>query len=42
MVFRVKEASMLESVKPGDKVRFKAEMVRGAYTVTELAAAKAP
>ena len=42
MVFRVKDASMLERVKPGDKVRFKAEKVQGAYTVTELAAAKAP
>ena len=40
MVFRVKEASMLDSLKVGDKVRFKADKVQGAYTVTEIAPAK--
>ena len=37
MVFRVKDPAMLEQVKTGDKVRFKAERIQGAYTVTELA-----
>ena len=39
MVFRVKDAAMLEKVKTGDKVRFKAEKIQGAYTVTEVAPA---
>src|SRR5687768_10093845 len=39
MVSRVKEPAMLEKVKAGDKVRFKAEKVQGAYTVVELALA---
>jgi Cu(I)/Ag(I) efflux system periplasmic protein CusF len=37
MVFRVKDAAMLDQVKAGDKVRFKAEKIQGAYTVTEVA-----
>ena len=36
MVFQVKDPSMLESVKAGDKVRFVADKVGGAYTVTHL------
>ena len=40
MVFRVKDAAMLDKVKTGDKVKFKAEKVQGDYTVTELAPAK--
>ena len=40
MVFRVREPAMLDKVKAGDKVRFKAEKVQGSYTVTELAPAK--
>ena len=36
MVFRVKEPAMLEQLKAGDAIRFKAEMVGGNYTVTEL------
>ena len=36
MVFQVKDTSMLESVKAGDKVRFAADKVGGAYTVTHL------
>ena len=36
MVFRVKEAAMLDKVKAGDKVRFKAEMIEGAVTLTEV------
>ena len=36
MVFHVEDRTMLDKVKSGDKVRFKAEKVRGSYTVTEL------
>lgn len=40
MVFQVKEPAMLEMVKPGDKVRFTAEKVNGAITITAIEAAK--
>lgn len=40
MVFRVKDAAMLDQVKAGDNIRFKADKVDGAYTVTEYQAAK--
>jgi len=40
MVFQVKEAQMLEQVKPGDKVRFEAQKLGGAFTVTRIEAAK--
>lgn len=40
MVFRVKDKAMLEKVAAGDKVRFVAEKVEGALTVTALEAAK--
>lgn len=36
MVFRVQDASMLDRVKPNDKVRFLAGQVNGALTVTRL------
>jgi len=36
MVFRVKDKAMLEQVATGDKVRFSAERVDGALTVTAL------
>jgi Cu(I)/Ag(I) efflux system protein CusF len=36
MVFRVQEAGMLDQVKPGDNVRFLAETMNGALTVTKL------
>ena len=36
MVFRVKDPAMLDQVKAGDKVRFRAEKVGGQYTLTEL------
>ena len=36
MVFRVKNASMLDQVKVGDKIRFVAERANGALTVTEI------
>jgi Cu/Ag efflux protein CusF len=40
MVFQVKDAQMLEQVKPGDKVRFEAQKLGGAFTVTRIEAAK--
>lgn len=40
MVFRVKDAAMLDQVKVGDSIRFKADKVEGAYTVTEYQAAR--
>lgn len=40
MVFRVKDASMLDRLKPGDKIRFAADQVDGAYTVTQIEATK--
>jgi Cu/Ag efflux protein CusF len=36
MVFQVADGAMLDRVKPGDKVRFKAERIGGAYTVTVI------
>jgi Cu/Ag efflux protein CusF len=40
MVFRVKEPAMLKEVKPGDKIKFEADRVNGAITVTEMKLAK--
>jgi Cu(I)/Ag(I) efflux system protein CusF len=40
MVFQVKDPAMLEQVRPGDKVKFTAEKLGGAYTVTRIEAAK--
>ena len=40
MVFQVKDSSLLESFKQGDKVMFKAEKANGALTVTEIMPAK--
>jgi Cu(I)/Ag(I) efflux system periplasmic protein CusF len=40
MVFRVTDPKMLEGLKAGDKIRFKAAKVGGQYTVTELDLAK--
>ena len=40
MVFQVKDPAMLEQVKAGDKVKFQAEKVGGAYTITKLELAK--
>ncbi len=36
MVFKVKDAALLQKVKPGDKVKFTADKVNGAYTVMSL------
>jgi len=40
MVFQVKDAAMLDRVKPGDKIKFSAEKLGGAYTVTKIEPAK--
>jgi len=40
MVFRVKDPSMLDKVKAGDKVKFKAEGSGGALTISEIEPAK--
>lgn len=40
MVFRVKDASWLAKLQPGDKVRFAAEKQDGQFTVTTLQASK--
>lgn len=36
MVFRAGDPAMLDRVKAGDKVRFKADRIGGALTVTEI------
>jgi Cu(I)/Ag(I) efflux system protein CusF len=36
MVFRVKEPAMLDQVKAGDKVKFQAEKIGGAFTLTKI------
>lgn len=36
MVFRVKEAAMLDKIKVGDKVNFAADKIGGALTVTQI------
>jgi Cu/Ag efflux protein CusF len=36
LVFHVSDRAMLESVQPGDKVRFFAEKIDGQYTITSL------
>ena len=40
MVFQVKDPAMLNQVKAGDKVKFQAEKVGGAFTVTKIEPAK--
>ncbi|ODU57079.1 MAG: copper-binding protein [Comamonadaceae bacterium SCN 68-20] len=40
MVFTVKDKAMLQGVKPGDKVKFKAANADGKLTVTDMAPAK--
>jgi len=40
MLFQVKDPAMLDMVKPGDKVKFKAEKAGGAIVVTEIQVAK--
>ena len=38
MVFRVKDPAMLDAVRVGDKVRFTADKIQGALTITEISA----
>jgi len=40
MVFQVKDTAMLEKVKAGDKVKFTADKVNGAFTVLSIEIAK--
>lgn len=40
MVFRVKDPAMLDQLKAGDNIRFKAEKIGGNYTVTEYQSVK--
>ena len=40
MVFQVKDAAMLDMLKAGDKVMFKAEKANGALVVTEIQTVK--
>jgi Cu(I)/Ag(I) efflux system protein CusF len=36
MVFQVKDPAMLDQVKVGDKIKFDAEKVGGAFRVTKI------
>lgn len=40
MVFQVRDPALLDRVKAGDKIRFKAEMASGALIVTDIQPAK--
>jgi Cu/Ag efflux protein CusF len=40
MVFQVKDPAMIEMVKAGDKVVFRAEKINGAFTVTDIEVVK--
>lgn len=40
MVFQVKDTALLDKVKVGDKVKFKAEKVSAGYAVSEIEMAK--
>ena len=40
MVFRAADPKMLDGLKEGDKVKFTAERVNGAFTVTHIEPAK--
>lgn len=40
MVFRVKDPAWLDQMKEGDKIRFVADNVNGAFTVVQFQAAK--
>jgi Cu(I)/Ag(I) efflux system protein CusF len=40
MVYRVKDPAMLERLKAGDNIRFAADKVDGAFTVTNIEAAR--
>jgi Cu/Ag efflux protein CusF len=36
MVFQVQDPALLDQLKPGDKIRFRADKLSGSYTVIEL------
>ena len=40
MVFKAQDATMLNSVKAGNKIKFDAEQVNGQYTVTKIEKSK--
>jgi Cu(I)/Ag(I) efflux system protein CusF len=40
MVYQVKDPALLDKVKPGDKVKFVAEKIGGAFTVVSIEPAK--
>ncbi len=40
MVFKVSEPALLEKVKVGDKIKFRAEKIGGSFTATAIEAAK--
>lgn len=40
MVFQVKDPALLEKVKAGDKIMFRAEKIGSAYTATHIEAAR--
>ena len=40
MVFQVKDSALLDRVKTGDKIKFAADKVGGAYTITQLEVTK--
>ena len=40
MVFQVKDPAMLDQVKAGDKVKFRADKINGAFTVVEMETVK--
>jgi Cu(I)/Ag(I) efflux system periplasmic protein CusF len=40
MVYEVKDAALLERVKAGDKVKFEAEKIGSAFTLTKIERAK--
>jgi Cu(I)/Ag(I) efflux system protein CusF len=40
MVFQVADPALLDTVKPGDKIRFTAEKAAGGYVATRIEAAK--
>jgi len=40
MVFQVKDTSLMDKVKAGDKVRFSAEKTKSGYAVTAVEAVK--
>ena len=40
MVFQVQDPAMLDKVKSGDKVKFRADKINGAFTVMEIEVVK--